>query len=570
MEQEDSHDWEQQLLRRAGIAPADKNHFAPTSSSAHTSVHTNTAQLREQIQSTLKQLTTQQEDVHVALERRQVDLQHAQVELQRHGAELQQAGQALEYYQELRETLASWVGALRDLQTKLRPLRQARWELELDQSAKTRWRDWENDMVAILRQAQLLQQVLGRQPNNDDDESTVSSSFTTTTVDEFGRDVKSQQVLQREQRYRQRQRIIGQRRTRKTYTSTSTTSAVVVWREDDSDAFCSDGEQHELEERRRALDLAFQVALEEMEEEYTNMANLVSIFVKWSQSYQEDYRNCFANLSLADLAGVLVDKYLNGNEEHHPLHWLDTKNSTSSAATSAFSWLDSLQSPELSSPDKLEESPMYLVFDRVVIPRYLDLLDKSIYSLQSSKQSKSLAGMYGWICRLFPQSHNGPMLSKMKSRTVEYLCQEIQNIAIPIPKAGAWGYAATVPDEVQDAIRSATCGQIHRIVKLLRNVLKYWAPHLQDSQPLTATVLEFCSTKLLFLLSSLQAASSVAITKESSPFLDVVPPSPRETFAEIYHALQPTKWLDQPEYMLQGASIRAAAIAYGINPTPTA
>ena len=262
-----------------------------------TAVDTTTSslsKLRDQVKSALTQLELQTEDVQNASARRKVELNQVQEELTRQEAELEQAGTSLEYYQMLREELASWVGALRELKTKVVPLQEALHKVE--RLGGNRWSNWQDDVVSILREANLLDRVIGRQPVQED-------SQVTTVVDEFGRDVKSQFVLQRDKRVRQRRAIRNQR----------------TVHDEDSDALFSDGEQAEMRNRRDALQEALQVAFGEVDDEYTKLSNLIAIFAKWAKTHPEEYRQCFASMSLADLASVLVQADLCSS--HHPLQW---------------------------------------------------------------------------------------------------------------------------------------------------------------------------------------------------------------------------------------------------------
>jgi hypothetical protein len=233
-------------------------------------------------------LQKQREDLERALHLREAEVLQTKSELHRQEGDLDQsAGRALEYYtyQGLRETLASWVGALRELNGKDVPIQEALHELESEVAASERWRDWEIDTISVLHQAGQLDQVLGRQPP-----STIFDKI--MTVDEFGRDIKSQHAMQREKRFRHRQLIQQQRR-----------EAV---RGDDSDALLRDTEQEGYRQRHVALQRALKVAMDDLDDTYTQLQNLVGVFEEWYTMNREEYEQCFASLSLCDLASVLV------------------------------------------------------------------------------------------------------------------------------------------------------------------------------------------------------------------------------------------------------------------------
>lgn len=506
---EESSAWEAQVASRAGVRTAATRTLPTTpKTSDSSSTTTSLTKLRAQVKSTLTQLELQTEDVQNARARRQVEVTQAQEELQRQEAELQQAGTALEFYQVLRQDLASWVGALRELRTKIQPLQQALHQVE--RLGGNRWTDWQDDVISILREAKLLVRILGRQPEQQQDNVEV-----TTVVDEFGRDVKSQYVLQRDKRVRVRRDIRKQR-------------SVC---DDDSDALLSDGEQAELKTRRNALREALHVAMEDVDEEFTMLSNLIRIFSKWASTYPEEYRQCFASMSLADLASILIQADLCST--HHPLRWQNGDENEE------LPWLQDLATIPVGDTTEEEDTPSYRMADKVLLPIFLELLDEGAYHIISSKESRSLAAFYQRICGMFLSDN--ALTQLLTERIVKYLKKGLDNIAIPILKADAKVEESHCVD-VQEAVHYATSGQVRRIEKVLCNVLTFW-----KLDAMSGPTLDFLTTRYLFLLSSLpdkQAAS--------------------ESFARVWSALGPTGWLERPELMLQAAPIRAAAGVYGI------
>jgi uncharacterized protein YukE len=486
-------EWEAEVTRRAGLEPNPRQPKAATSS---------IAELHEQLATTLSHLQAQQGDLQQAFNRRQVEVNQTKEELDRQEDEVTQSGKALEYYQELRLELASWAGALRDLKKRLMPLQDAFRDLEKEHFE--RWTDMENDVVNVLREADSLQQVLGRQPP--------PIAEATFCVDEFGRDVKSQYIMQREKRSMRWKQIRSER----------------VVKGDESDAMVSVSEKGELLERRKALEEALQLAIDEVDEYYTSLANLTAVFTKWSNTYQEEYRQCFAGMSLADLASILVQVDLCST--HHPLHW--------NGDSAELPWAKPLQS--LSNDGNIEETPLYRMVDKVLIPVIDELLEGKAYSLLSIGQSRSLSSFISQINSLLPQGNI--LMDKLTSRAVEYIQDGLQGIAIPIVKPGM----KPTSEDLEEAFSYATNGQIRRIQKILINVLMFWSPVLGEK--LAEAVLDFVSSQFLFLLSFLKAQGLDDVCSV--------------TFSHIWKALQPTQWMEKPEYFLQAAPIRAAATVY--------
>lgn len=483
--------WEAKITSRAGINAPPKIAAAFETASIE--------ELKEKVSLALVHLKNQHEDLQQAFNRRLVDVNQIKDELDRQESEVKAAGSALEYYQELRVDLSSWVGAIRDLKMKVTPLQLA---LRLvDKEFVDRWIGLEDDSVNVLRDAGLLECVLGRQPPITQEAATV--------VDEFGRDMKSQHVMAREKRTRQREKVRREREING----------------DETDALIAENEKDEILERRKALSEALKVAMNELDEQYASLINLITLFTKWSKLYRDEYKQCFAGMSLADLSSVLVQVDLCST--HHPLDWRGD----------SFSWINDLK--VISEVDNnIEESPIYRMVDKVLIPVVEDILEEQAYSLISTRQTKSLSMFFSKISELLPRGNI--LIDKLSSRLVNYIQGSLQGMAIPIMKSG---FPPSASDEILEAVRYATKGQLLRLQKIISNLMTFWAPILGDK--LAEPVLEFSSSQFIFLLSSLER-------KESSVM----------TFINVWRSLQETDWLGRPEFMLQAAPIRAAATVY--------
>lgn len=548
--------WEAQISRRAGIQQS-KHSNAGSGARDSSSKETHTAnssavslsKLREQIQCTISQLETQHHDVDRACDRRRIELTQTQAELQRQEKELKESGKAVDDYQQLREELTFWTGALRDLKSKVDPIQEAFLDLDVDIAGIAEWQNWEDDMCAVLHQAGLLDQVMGRQPPD------FVFEDATTVVDEFGRDVKSQHAMGREKRTKLRLEKQAQRKGQ--------------LNGDESDALVGEDEIGAFQERRAALAKAFEVALGELDDEYTQLPKLVAIFQRWRASYSEDYKQCFANMSLGDLASVLIAADLCTAQEstsHTARGWLDgLSNSIENENNEVtFEWAAKLAFSLHQSPSKLTEVaiiPEEEVTDRIVekcfVPVITSIIEKSSYNLVSTKQTRSVSSLLAQLKKMkSSKSHSG--LKELENKIVGFITRSLDNIAIAILKDNAAGSleqdeidkeGRLKKTELRDVMRDATEGQVLRLSKMLANVLTYWAPPLQ-AQPngsgIEDFLLHFLSSKFLFLLSSLRGRSECTSS----------------AFSQVWIALQKTTWLDQPDRVLQTAPLRAAAIAF--------
>ena len=476
-----SSKWEAQILRRVGL---------PSSATMGTK---SLDDLRGQISDTLSQLQEREDDVRQAYKRRQVEVTFAEEQVQSYQTALHDAGEALEYYQEMRLALTDHVGALRELKQRLQPLQEALRQTALGDD---RWKDWECDAVSVIKKAGHLIAVVGRQPPTELEADIV--------VDEFGRNMKAQHVMSRERRYLHRVKIHENRSDVNGY---------------ESDALQNPSEVEELNERRRALRKALQVALDEVDDDYSSLPMLTSIFALWHKKQPLDYASCHAGMSLADLASVLIQ--VNLCSTHHPLYW--------SEIGSDFPFVSLLK--DMSFDGNLEETPLYRTIDKVLIPVFVDVLHQGAYNVHSSKQSVSMATYFRQVVRLIPPGN--VLLSTLTNETVDYLGKALHDIVIPVVCK-----AVTNDAMVAEAMGYATTIQVARIQKILSNIFVFWVPILGDR--LANSILGFCANQFLALVASLE--------------------SPKTEFAKVWPQL--SHWVDQPEFSVEASPLRAAASAY--------
>ncbi|CAB9506978.1 mitochondrial transcription termination [Seminavis robusta] len=526
--------WEAEITRRAGVSSGGGDNKQSTNSLTNTpssSSAMSLAKLRSQFQSTIAQLETQTSDTERACERRRVELSQTEAELERQQNELKDSGKALEEYQQLREDVTFWAGALRDLKAKVQPIQDALIDLETEIASPTKQQDWEDDMCAVLHQAGLLDQVLGRQPPD------FVFEDTTSYVDEFGRDVKSQHAMNREKRMR---RLIEIQQNHAQSTSSGP-----------SQIFMDDSDIETFQLRRSALRKALDVALEDLEEEYTRLSGLASIFRKWENTYTDDYKQCFANLSLGDLASVLIQVDICKLDAPGVVGWLEGFSASSSKGESndSFGWLRQMGEKDGVPSDEVIDR----VVEKVYIPIFDNLLGKSGYNVANHAQSRSLGALHDRLSKLIG-SRQHKKFRAITHEVFDYIKKSLDNVALAVlknvePPSLVDGDDQQEGEQLRLAMHGATDDQLTHVTSLLVNVVKYWASILTNEEGGADFVLDFISTKYLFLLSSLKGR-----TEKTT-----------EEFSKVWVAVQDTKWLEQPGRMLQAAPLRAAALVFKVS-----
>lgn len=534
---EDDDEWEFEVTRRAGrISHASSERTSPPKRN-----NFEISKLRQKIQTSLDDLEMQQIDTNKTKSRREVDIEHIKEEIVKQDSELQQAGVALEFYQKWREQLVSWVGAVRDIHDKVELILVSYHQLQSDRVSLVRWEHWENDILSVLNQHKLIDRVVGRQPPD------IIFQDAMATVDEFGRDVKSQYVLQREQRRQKLKRIIANRKERSKSSNVEYLSERIgVGTE--SDAFISDEENESFGERQLALQNALLVVTSDLEEEFNMLNNLVALFKEWHQTFPDEYKQCYAGLSLADLAAIFVQIEL--------CNFFVMSNQSTIENIDA-NWILTMR--DAYDTGIMDDAAVERLIARSVQPAIIDLLDKSGVNLASTKQTQSVAAFLVQVQNLLPT--NSEVMLTICNKIVNYVKTQLEGYAIPLLVAETLvGRCDQVPDgdqkeELEDAIAAATVDQIHRISRTLINLIQYWTSFTKPvvESAFIETILHFVGAKFLVLL------SSVRNLKQRYEVID-----PNDIATNALRGLMSvltteTDWLQRHDLMLLTAPIRAAA-----------
>ena len=557
-------EWEAQLTRRAGVS--DTNSLS-SSHQQNTHIHTanstpanatasnanlpkqtsSLGQLRQHLRSATSKLQTQQMDSNRIAERRRNQVKQIEEELIHYQHDLKISGKAHEYFQQLRHRLATWIGALRDLNDRVKPLQEALFALQAQVAANSRWKDWQDDVVAILSETDQLERVLGRQSGL---EAAVLNATVPDGIDEFGRNVQSQYSRQREQRFRRWKEATCVSSSvplslapvpTSPPTNTTVTGSVL---DTELDRFVTEKEQEEFRERHMALQKALTVALDEVDEEFTKLQQLVDDFADWQKNYPTEYRQCFTSLSLADLASVLVRVELCALNDP----WDESQGYNQGK------WTAVIRAARESGV--LDQAGTERLVEKSVLPSIESLAAKSGIDLASRQDVQSIGAFLVHVQGLL--GDDSAVMEKIRHRLVAFFKLYLDDISIPIVRSDGQGPqegSSEIEVEMQrEAILYTTVRQMHRIKTILANTMTHWIPFLQSDQVFVAELLDFIGSKFLPLLSSLG-------TIEQPCFFA----SPSDCFRELWELLLPTQWLMRPECMVLAIPIQAAAVAYGLS-----
>jgi hypothetical protein len=571
--------WEEEIARRAGVgSSADGIRVNETSSVANRVIPTSDdngngaiAKIKTTIESTVDNLLLTSQDLESSIGRRQHEYEMSKSELAKHEGELSSTGSRFDYLSKLRMNLVNWVGALRQTQDSIKKVEDALLDFNRDLSAKDQGhlRDLEDDVVSLLLEETLLKTVIGRKPTTFEESSTSAP-----VVDEFGRDVRSLKSLGRSKRLRHRRKARQESRDRRS--SLALQDSTIFQCYEDTDGELSDNELMDRGERRHALSDAVQVALDELEEEYISVSALISLFMDFAISYPEEYKQCYASLSLVDLMSILAraefcrkldfSRLMNGDGlcqdgSLHDFAWHnglvnldkkvcekdDSNLKESSEDTSALSLLTQRLCFDVFSfaliGEKLGGESNFFVFDPF-----------------SEKQTKAMTTMFESIASNLSKKSRAKK-EQLATNVLDYITGFLQHMAIPLVNHDALQIlldgSSHESDDRIDAVRYATVGQLYRLKKLILNISRYWGSVMEGS--LNDKLAKFClldviAYRFLPVLETVENDGDSKFTEETTLILK-----------SVVNGIKEANWMNRSNLMLSSAPIRVVQSKYKIS-----
>ena len=537
---EAAQNWEDQIASRAGVGPKNSkgpgsvgtnnnnNSTMPVAASNLPALET----LCSQLQSTATHVRAQQSDMTNAIMRRRADLAQLESVFKRHKTAVEEVGLACDYYQQMRNTLALWVGALRDLQQKVDPIYDSVMELIIQQCQMNQkeWIDWQDDAASFLQEAKLLSSIVGRQPKSFTDKDLPPA------VDEFGRDVQSQVSREREKRHRSRI-------ARHAFDDDTDNNS----NGDDPDPFlwATWMEDGDLYSRYKTLLEALRVALNDLDDSYTELPELVNVFADWKKEFPDDFIQCYAKLSLGDLSSILIKvDFCRSTFVESMLRKYDEAKEGDKSQN--LSWKPDLRAFEPADKSE-EEGAIERILSKVYVPFFIALLKEApSYCFLSLRKSKIMSSFVS--SNIACLVSGSPLMMKTLDAVDDAVSSALGSVSVLFVDGMRLSHEKEGPGVVE-AVKYSRDSQGKWIQCMLLNLLEYWVPLFQDTElymKIGRNILTFVSNEFLFLLSSLDKTVASALLQP------------------VWNRLRSSHsaWLDSPDLMLQGAPLRAAAAAY--------
>ena len=298
----------------------------------------------------------------------------------------------------------------------------------------------------------------------------------------------------------------------------------------------------EWEQRHAALMQAIDIIPTLVKDDYLSISNLCTLFYDWERTYPDDYKNCYADMSLVQMTSVLV------RLELCSLNVLDTTNTQDLIIdVSEFKWFQDLKKTirVAGSTAEKETRPRKILLEVVqkqIVDRLLESfsfeVDKDgieqhgIYDPFSVVQTKRMCSVLSSLLKYFTSSsvNDGKMICKetveqILNKLISFLKHTLSRTAVPIAdaskitmrgnefvmKEGNNGF----DNETTDAISYSTIVQAKDFCTLVNNILGHWYPVLNEtcksdnvSSLVQFVFADIISLRLLPILTSLHDISS--------------------------------------------------------------
>ena len=594
---EGNQKWEDITARRAGVLPpkaAKSNNSGGNLSRRQQGGHSSSnssslGQIRASLQPTISNLDNIYSDLESSITRHESAISSTRDELSTKESTLVKHGKALEYYQGLREDLATWMGALRELNSMVTRVEKAKCKLEAEMTWRRieRFVEWGKDCTEVLQNKGLLKIVL-----TGENSAVVGTSndggiqaTTPAQVDEFGRDLSMVASLSRVKRWNQRRkRSIN--RLQDTDESALDLSIGCYTNEDNIDAADID----EWKRRHDALVQAIDIIPNLVKDDYLSISNLCKLFHHWESTYPEDYANCYADYSLIQMISVLVRLELCSRLDVLELYSEPPQQSTNTQCldVSEFKWFQDLKKSYLQPTDETmpPKSILLEIVQKQIVRRLLDAFSFEdgrarkakqkcgVYDPFSAAQTKRMCTMFKSVieCSSGSSTKNGKAIceetaEKVLNALLSLVKNSLKTMAVPIvdsTKVTMVGNQCVARDgpeervdrETVDAITYANIIQANAMCALVNNVLEHWYPILtkqlvshQVAALVQYTFADIISLRILPILHLLHDVGNnetcIVLAKTS--------------IKEILETLRVAGLYDKDEWMLFAAPLRAAA-----------
>ena len=554
------HDWESKLARRGMQTAAvlnDDPHIPKARQALHQGDMDN--EMKEEIfnfnrqnessesfekissaiNTAVERIQDTQSELRSLMQRRQAELTHIESDKERFTSEVNQAESMSRWFHSTRNHLANWIGALRDLDSKLRKIENAILFAVKENLAlsKMRQRQFEDDLQYMLNEKSLLKSSAGR--------TATKETTDTISVDEFGRNLSNRSNIERIDRYKRQMENIHRQRLFLALSESNDSvieQAAQLYSSVDNEESSDDRDL--LDQQKQTLSLALNAAVTDTNEEFLSLSKMLHFQQEWLDTYPEEYMKCNARSGFSNLLQILARFDL---INRHEILW------SLSGINEAMLDLEINYEKQFFNEIALDE--LFSYFKSII---------QSGYNPQSEHQTIILTTMYKSLKENYLKSKDcESKLNILNDCILENLRTVVEDVSIQIPRFDHF-------NENTDLCWSSEKGhllffvlvQFHRMKKTVLNLIKYWVPlfsnmeNPQIEKDFAQTILmEAVSIRLLPMLTSMRESPNATIVSMGKTMLS-------DLYLELRNSC--LSWLQSPDLMLFTSPLRASLHAFDI------
>ena len=488
---ENENDWQDQLSKRAGIA-------IPPSTKASTSLNNSNGyplvsldQIKNNFKTALAHIETNMKETSSSLARVDVEITSAEKESKASECALIDSKEKLRFHEHIRSEILPLMEQLRKINTKSILVRNSLEDLYASEveGRMNRWIEDGRDVSNLLWK-------------NDVDAPDVA------VVDEFGRDITSSKTIALQRRlHRRRERI----------------SSLLSDAEDKENllimgkthASTTDTEIHENDfflKKRLALSQAMMEAMKSFPSHESLFPRLFDVAMEWKRENGEEYKQCFAQISFAELmaAPLTVDIC-----QYFDFLGLPTNQDL----VSGINHIPYFQSISQHLITHQDSDTLPLILSKSIHPCVCQIIRRG-YDPFSKRQTQLL---FTFLSSL--RKHQREQETSEQFHTLfQMLKATIQNIPIVLlPPSTHHPQNYTQDEMIASHVQTFFIGQVYKYQKLLLNLICYWNDYYMSSSLsshewshwiLATLVRERCFPSIDALESSIDNAMKNDITKD--------------------------------------------------------
>ena len=617
-------EWIKQIEKRSNVAlkSGSSNDISQTQSSTmymSSSIPSSKSQSQSQSQSqsllkvktiivnTIQNLSDSQNQLESSLRIRKVeleDLTDVDSIVSKNEKEVHDNGTKFNFFQKLRIEIANYVGALREVDEKVDLIVKEMNNIIAEVGIKRteEWKEEADDEIYMIQnplnlndemfQIQIQEMIGKRKDTTNISRTNDFDNRQSQTVDEFGRDLSQLAMMGRNKRMGKRSNI------RNKLTSLSSNCNLFDYAEEQIDKmidldYLDNIQLEEQNDRMTALINAIDVATvgSNIDEQYLSISSLCTLFNEWRTQNIDEYNQCYADLSLADIIGSLVKMELARDLDLLELNKKWKGNTIMTSTITDFDWYKQIQQIKKwktianvghATIESSYETILCDILKKRIVPHFIYIIEKG-YNPFSKAQSKTISNYFQSLMMTSVMDENEIyQLFHVVERCIR---SNLDDLVLPILKIcrNKNYHDSNLIDKKETFANQRIVFFIRQILKLKQlvvNLCQYWFPifhkytnkkvenkmiHNYDNNWISILVLmEIISKRILPSLVSVRDYENEMKSFSSNANEDRQETFSERTLKDIFVIVSELGWLKDDKLMIYGSPLRAAMLSFNI------